>query len=167
MIKVIIYFLHIVDGLIEYAIMVLMKCIHCNKRNVVKNGHQKGVQRYKCKSCKRVFRETSNKEKYNRATKTVVQLLYSLLENDFYKERDINEAIKKVAKNKINNPKIRIYENYKKNGLPNDKINCEKESRPKVLICQSDKYIDFFLLPDFIPTDNKKTRIIKIKEKAL
>ena len=89
MIKVIIYFLHIVDGLIEYAIMVLMKCIHCNKRNVVKNGHQKGVQRYKCKSCERVFRETSNKEKYNRATKTVVQLLYSLLENDFYKERDI------------------------------------------------------------------------------
>ena len=90
---------------------------------------------------------------------------------EYLLEWDLNhqdlEKIKKVAKNKINNPKIRIYDNYKKNGLPNDKINCEKESRPKVLICQSDKYIDFFLLPDFIPTDNKKTRIIKIKEKAL
>ena len=111
MIKVIIYFLHIVDGLIEYAIMVIMKCVSCDEENIVKNGHQKGVQRYKCKSCNCVFSETSDKEKYNRTTKTVVQLLYSLLENDFYKERDINEAIKKVAKDR-NVPKNEIYKEY-------------------------------------------------------
>ena len=35
-----------------------MKCPQCNSLNVRKNGHQQGKQRFECKDCGRIFRES-------------------------------------------------------------------------------------------------------------
>jgi transposase len=42
-----------------------IKCKHCAKDRLVKNGYVQGKQRYKCKSCDRSFRVGDLREKYS------------------------------------------------------------------------------------------------------
>jgi transposase-like protein len=51
-----------------------MKCKKCNKKNIVKNGTQEGIQRYKCKSCCAVFR--GKEPKYSAEFKIEVIKMY-------------------------------------------------------------------------------------------
>lgn len=37
------------------------KCKRCKSEKIIKNGRQEGIQRYKCKDCKRVFRGKEGK----------------------------------------------------------------------------------------------------------
>ena len=39
-------------------------CCHCNGTDVVRNGKNKGVQRYLCRSCKKSFSDLTNSATY-------------------------------------------------------------------------------------------------------
>lgn len=49
-------------------------CKKCKSRNIVKNGKQDGVQRYKCKDCCGVFR--GKEQKYSADFKLEVVMMY-------------------------------------------------------------------------------------------
>ena len=46
-------------------------CIHCGSNNFVKNGSYQGVQRYKCKLCKRYFSSKPRKFTYQDKAKAI------------------------------------------------------------------------------------------------
>ncbi len=50
------------------------ECIKCKSKSLVKNGHQGGKQRYKCKGCGAVFRDT--KPRYTTEFKMEVIMMY-------------------------------------------------------------------------------------------
>ena len=50
-----------------------MRCIHCLSLSTVKNGHDKrGVQRYKCKECKKRFCEKGFFARYRHNPKDII-----------------------------------------------------------------------------------------------
>jgi len=42
-----------------------MQCVHCGSTNYTRNGSYKGIQRYKCKDCKRAFSDKPRKFSYS------------------------------------------------------------------------------------------------------
>jgi IS1 family transposase/transposase-like protein len=53
-----------------------MKCPQCNSLNVRKNGHQQGKQRFECKDCGRIFRESHELRGYHPQVKKVCLEMY-------------------------------------------------------------------------------------------
>ncbi len=54
------------------------KCIECKSNHIIKNGHQDGKQRYKCKDCGKVFRDTQPKYTTDFKMETVMMYLNSV-----------------------------------------------------------------------------------------
>ncbi len=50
------------------------ECIECKSKRIIKNGHQDGKQRYKCKDCGKVFRDSQ--PKYTTEFKMEVVMMY-------------------------------------------------------------------------------------------
>ena len=53
-----------------------MNCPQCNSCNVKKNGHQNGKQRWKCKDCGRIFRESYEQKGYHPQVRKVCLKMY-------------------------------------------------------------------------------------------
>lgn len=140
-------------------------CPFCGSTNVKKNGTQRNKQRYLCKDENKTFYDPNIKEyKYQRNTRRILSLLYNILENDFFGEDDLenalhvkNEYYKYARKIQFNTWYVKHYKN--KRDLD---ISCYKA---KLLICQDDKNITFIPIPAFIPRENSgDSRTITISD---
>jgi len=52
-----------------------LKCLHCGSSNYQFNGTNKGIQRYRCKECKRYFSDKPRKFSYADKAKAVDMVL--------------------------------------------------------------------------------------------
>jgi len=131
------------------------KCLH--NTQVIKHGTRKGVQRYLCKRCNKTFNEpTHTKIKYERNVKRVLSLLLNLLENNFFNEKDLSNALQATDKTKELSVKV-VFNNHFAEENKN-KLTCQIScSNPKLLICQDEKDITFIQLPTFDINQCNKT----------
>jgi transposase-like protein len=53
-----------------------MKCPHCHSHNTRKDGYQNGKQRFECKDCGRIFRESYDLKGYHPQVKKICLEMY-------------------------------------------------------------------------------------------
>ena len=115
--------------------------------NIKRNGTQpNGTQRYICKVCGRSFSEERSNKKYKRSTDRILSLLLNILENDFFNENDLEEALDKMHPVKTVKKVVFNTEYLNKKDMRNFTINC---FNPKLLICQDDRNITFIQIPSY------------------
>ncbi|MGB3694753.1 MAG: IS1 family transposase [Spirulinaceae cyanobacterium] len=54
-----------------------MKCPECNSSKVMKNGHRRGKQCYKCRQCSRQFVDSPKNQLYSQDTKQLCLKMYA------------------------------------------------------------------------------------------
>ncbi len=148
-----------------------MKCKNCSfedksedkvkigkkhQKQIIKFGKSEGAQRYYCRKCGQTFSDNTKENSYERNTRKVVALLLNMLENDFFNQKDLKEAIKLTDKYYEGIRKINFITKYAdKEG--NFDITCYN---PKLLICEDDKNISFIqIAPAKFSKDNQERHI--------
>lgn len=127
-------------------------CPKCNSKNTKKNGHSKGVQRYKCKNpeCGYVFLETRKRVAFSMKKKALLYMLKLLMSNINNFENSIDEIITKAELDSFDFSKFRF---IKRSIKENTAIDCYN---PRLLICEDSDIVTIY---DFEPKPQDERKI--------
>jgi len=134
-----------------------MECPECHEKQTVKYGKYKNTQKYRCKICKKIFREKNYVIK-GKKEKELASVLLNLLKINL---EDIKNCEVKRFKLSSLLPKEKIDEKAFKNvtvrikKAPNNhsRIECRN---PKIVICLTGNCIEIIRLPDY---ESKSARL--------
>lgn len=131
-------------------------CPKCGSDKTIKHGKKAGVQRFRCKECKRTFIETRKRIKYTSKEKAFLSMLLNFIERLENNEHiTIQEAINNIDEDKVNINNFRLIQRVSSNKA---EIHCYA---PKILICKEYDTITIYKIENRL-TRNEKSRITKI-----
>lgn len=137
------------------------KCEKCGNYLIFYGKTKDGRQKYKCRNCKKIFTEDA-RFTCGRDANKLLALLATIIENDFYKSKDINKILSKATKDKNILKLKNIYFAQMFLGERSHQFSCKN---PRLLVCVNDNDIILYKIPDL----NKKSysRDEDIKELTL
>lgn len=129
-----------------------IKCTKCGSANFIKNGKQKGVQRYKCQNCNRTFSENSANNKFTKTEKRLLSMLLLFLRNEYIEGQTLSDLLKNSKAYLPRTNKIGLTERK----WSGNTITC---CNPRLVICEDGDEITFIKIPNSLTTDTKNETI--------
>ena len=131
-------------------------CHYCSSTEIIKHGKKDGVQRYRCKECKKTFILESDKKRhrYTSKEKAFLSMLLKFIEPINDTNRDFKSIINNLDETSPNINNITLEQKI----VTGKELQC---FQPKILICKDDNDIKIYRF------NVRQTRFVKRREITL